>query len=73
MIRRAIERVIVNDDGNAVGGELDVDLESVGAVGHPVGDCQHRVLRREPGAAQMRKDERPFGVEDGGATRHDTD
>ena len=37
--------VIVNDDGDAVGGELDVDLEAVGAERHAVVDRRHGVLR----------------------------
>ena len=54
-IGRAIERGVVNDDGNAVGGELDVDLEAVGAERHAVVDAPAWC---SPARASRRRDER---------------
>ncbi len=63
-IRRPVECRVVNDDGNAVGGEMDVDLEAVGAERHAVVDRRHGVFRRELRAATMGEDERTIGFED---------
>ena len=63
-IGRAIERLIVDDDGNAVGGQLHVDLEAVGSERHAVVDRRHRVLGRQLRAAAMGEDERAIGSED---------
>ena len=61
-----LERVIVNDDGNAIGRQLHVDLEAVGAERHAVVDRGQGVFRREACAAAMGEDQRTIGLEDRG-------
>ena len=68
-IGRPVECLVVNDDWDAVGGELHVDLEAVGAERHAVVDRRHGVFGREFGAAAMGEDERTIGLKDGGQSR----
>ena len=58
----------MNHDGNAVGRQLHVDLETVGAERDAVVDRRHGVFRRELRAAAMGEDERRRGLEDGRTT-----
>ena len=50
----------MNDD-DAVPGEMDVELEAVGAQRHPVVERGDRVFRRQRAAAAMGEDQRTGG------------
>jgi hypothetical protein len=56
-VRRALERRIVVNDDDAVAGEMDVELETVGAEGEPVIERGQRVLRPQRRAAAMGVDQ----------------
>ena len=56
---RPIERVVVVHDDDAVAGEVDVELEAVGAEREAVIERGDRVLRTERRSAAMRVDKRP--------------
>ena len=55
--------------GNAVGRQLHVDLEALGAEREAVVDRRHGVLRRAQGAAAMREHQPPIGGKDWRAAR----
>ena len=58
-VRRALERVVVVHDDDAVAREVDVELETVGAERQSVIERHHRVLGPERRAAAVGEDERP--------------
>jgi hypothetical protein len=57
----AVERAIVDDDGDAVARQLDVDLEAVGAERKTVVERRHGIFRGQQRAAAMRKHQRSVG------------
>lgn len=58
VIGSAIERLVVDDDGNAIRRQLHIELQAVGAEGEAIVECHHRVLRSEPRAAAVGKHQR---------------
>ena len=57
-VRRALQRSIVDDDGNPVAREVDIQLQSVGAVRKPELEGNQRVLGSQFGAAAMGEHQR---------------
>ena len=60
-VGRAIERRVVADDDFAVGRQVDVELEAVGARGQAGVERRDRVFGPQRPSAAMREDERPIG------------
>jgi len=63
-VRRALQCVIVVNDGNTVGREVHIELETVGAGGHPDVERRNRVLGTEGAATAMGKDTGPRPIEE---------
>ena len=57
VIGRAIERLVVDHDRDAIGRQLHVELQAVSAEGETVVECHHRVLRSKPRTATVGKDQ----------------
>ncbi len=58
-VRRALERVVVMNDDDAVARQMNVELDTVGAERQPMVERRHRILRPQRRAATMGEDERP--------------
>jgi hypothetical protein len=55
-VRRALERLVVNQHRRAVAREHDVELDALEPERRAEPDCAQRVLRRERAAAAVRED-----------------
>ena len=68
---RAPQGGVVMHDGDAIGREMDVELEAISAGGQSGVKSTERVFRSERAAAAMREDERASGVEEDHAELHE--
>ena len=59
-VRRTIHALIVNNNRNALGRQVNIQLNSIGAKPGRKPKCSERVFRREPRSAAMRNHERPL-------------